>query len=355
MSLLLFGLAISCQPINRSNELRPDSTITEGEGVTFKPTPVSLRQPSNFPQRIYPIEQNPLTTQAILLGKSLFYDSQLSRDSTISCGFCHQPFAGFVHSDHALSHGINSRFGTRNVPSIQNMAWSRAFFWDGGEKSLDSLVINPLTNSAEMDMAFPEVLARVQRSPKYPGMFKAAFGSDTVTADRFFKAFSQFVLTLVSADSRYDKYVRQEPGGSLTADEVAGLSLFRQNCSTCHTTDLFTDHSYRNNGLAVSSINDQGRYLITGQQKDRLTFKVPSLRNVERTFPYMHDGRFSTLEQVMNHYASGVTNSPTLDESLIRNGQLGIPMTEVEKKQIISFLKTLTDTAFLTNRTLSPN
>jgi len=186
-------------------------------------------------------------------------------------------------------------------------------------------------------------------------MFKAAFGSDTVTADRFFKAFSQFVLTLVSADSRYDKYVREEPGGSLTADEVAGLSLFRQNCSTCHTTDLFTDHSYRNNGLAVSSINDQGRYLITGQQKDRLTFKVPSLRNVERTFPYMHDGRFSTLEQVMNHYASGITNSPTLDESLIRNGQLGIPMTEVEKKQIISFLKTLTDTAFLTNRTLSPN
>ncbi|QHW00735.1 cytochrome-c peroxidase [Spirosoma endbachense] len=354
ISLFLFGLAVACQTKSGgSDDPAPDTTDTGG--VQFHTTPVPFRQPANFPTPVYELSQNPLTVQGVALGKSLFYDTQLSRDSTVSCGFCHQQFAGFAHSDHALSHGIDNKFGTRNVPSLQNAAWGREFFWDGGITDLNTLFIAPLTNPVEMDMKFANVLARVQQSPKYPQMFKSAFGSDTVTTARFLKAISQFVLTLVSADSRYDKYVRKESGGDLTSDELAGLTLFKQKCATCHATDLFTDYSYRNNGLPVSSINDQGRYTITLNEADRLKFKVPSLRNVERTFPYMHDGRFTTLEQVLNHYSTGVKDSPTLDPALKANGQLGIALTATEQQQVISFLKTLTDNTFITNRAFGPN
>ncbi|GAB3886853.1 cytochrome-c peroxidase [Spirosoma agri] len=355
VSLFLFGLAVACQTKSGDTVPTPDPTSTNPGGIQFNPEPVTLRRPANFPAPVYDLSQNPLTVQGVALGKALFYDTQLSRDSSVSCGFCHQQFAGFAHSDHPLSHGIDNKFGTRNVPSLQNAAWGREFFWDGGITDLNTLFIAPITNPVEMDLKFADALARVQQSPKYPSMFKSAFGSDTVTTARFLKAISQFVLTLVSADSRYDKYVRKEAGGELTSDELAGLMLFQQKCATCHATDLFTDHSYRNNGLPTSSINDQGRYTITLNEADRLKFKVPSLRNVERTFPYMHDGRFTTLEQVLTHYTTNVKDSPTLDAALKTNGKLGIALTETEKAQVISFLKTLTDNTFLTNRAFSAN
>ncbi|UFH53903.1 cytochrome-c peroxidase [Spirosoma sp. KNUC1025] len=353
VSLFLFGLAVACKT-SQEPDPTPDPG-TGGGGVTYKPTPVALRKPANFPDVIYDLTSNPLTAEGIALGKSLFYDAQLSRDTTVSCGFCHQQFAGFGHSDHALSHGIGGKFGTRNVPGLQNLAWDREFFWDGGVTSLDELPMTPIQNAVEMDLKFSDALSRVQKSPKYPALFKAAFGSDTVTTARFLKAISQFLLTLVSADSRYDKYVRKEAGGDLTSDEVAGLTVFQQKCATCHATDLFTDRSYRNNGLPVAAINDQGRYKITLNEADRLKFKVPSLRNVERTFPYMHDGRFTTLEQVIDHYRSGVNDSPTLDPALKLNGQLGIALTDTEKKQVIAFLKTLSDDTFINNRAFSAN
>ena len=355
-SLLLFVLAVACQTQNDPNPT-PDPVTPQpgGGGAVYTTTPVTLRKPANFPDVEYVIAQNPLTVEGIRLGKALFYDPQLSRDGTISCGFCHQQFAGFGHSDHPLSHGIEGKFGTRNVPGVQNLAWSRAFFWDGGVTNLDELPISPIKNPVEMDLPFSEALNRVQTSPQYPAMFKAAFGSDTVTTARFLKVISQFLLTLVSADSRYDKYVRKENGGELNPDELAGLTLFQQKCATCHATDLFTDRSYRNNGLAVGSINDQGRYVITLNETDRLKFKVPSLRNIEKTFPYMHDGRFSTLEQVLNHYTNGVKDSPTLDPILKANGQPGILLTDTEKKQVIAFLRTLTDDTFINNRAFGNN
>lgn len=354
ISSLLFGLAVSCQSKMGSDPVPDPGTGSPGE-VIYKTTPVALRKPANFPDVAYNLSQNPLTVEGVALGKALFFDPQLSRDSTVSCGFCHQQFAGFGHSDHALSHGIGGKFGTRNVPSLQNMAWSREFFWDGGVTNLDELPISPVQNPVEMDLKLATALSRVQQSPKYPSMFKAAFGSDTVTTARFLKAISQFVLTLVSADSRYDKYVRKEAGGELTTDELAGLTLFSQKCAGCHATDLFTDRSYRNNGLPVGSINDQGRFVITQNEADRLKFKVPSLRNVERTLPYMHDGRFLTLEQVLNHYTTGVKDSPTLDPAMKANGKLGIALTDTEKKQVIAFLRTLTDDSFINNRTFAPN
>ncbi|MFD2570055.1 cytochrome-c peroxidase [Spirosoma soli] len=352
ISIALFGLAVACQTQTGND---PEPVPPPTGGTTYKPEPYSFRKPSNFPDIAYNLANNPLTFDGVALGKALFYDPQLSRDSTISCGFCHQQFAGFGHSDHALSHGIDSKFGTRNVPGLFNLAWSREFFWDGGVTNLDELPISPIQNPVEMDLQFSSALARVQQSPKYPPMFRKAFGSDTVTTARFLKAISQFLLTLVSADSRYDKYVRKEAGGDLTPDELAGLTLFQQKCASCHATDLFTDHTYRNNGLPASNINDQGRFIITQNEADRLKFKVPSLRNVERTPPYMHDGRFTTLEQVLNHYATGVKDSPTLDPALKANGQLGIPLTATEQKQLAAFLRTLTDDQFINNRAFAPN
>ncbi len=355
VSLFLFALAISCQS-NKGSDPTPDPVPpNSGGGVVYQTTPVTLRKPANFPDIVYDLSQNPLTVEGVALGKTLFYDAQLSRDSTISCGFCHQQFAGFGHSDHPLSHGIGGKFGTRNVPGLQNLAWGREFFWDGGVTSLNELPISPIQNAVEMDLKFSDALSRVQKSPKYPAMFKAAFGSDTVTTARFLKAISQFLLTLVSADSRYDKYVRKESGGDLNSDELAGLNLFQQKCATCHATDLFTDKSYRNNGLSVGAINDQGRYTITLNEADRLKFKVPSLRNIERTFPYMHDGRFATLDQVLKHYTSEVTDSPSLDPVLKANGKLGIALTDMEKKQVTAFLLTLTDDTFINNRAFSAN
>lgn len=351
---LLFGLVVGCQT-QKNPEPITKPTGPDTSEVVYKPTPVTLRQPTNFPPLLYPVNTNPLTMEGVILGKSLFYDTQLSRDSTVSCGFCHQQYAGFGHSDHMFGHGIDSKFGSRNVPGLQNLGWGREFFWDGSISNLDELSVNPIQNPIEMDLKFPEALNRVQKIPKYPPLFKAAFGSDTVTADRFLKAISQFILTLVSADSRYDKYVRKEPGGDLTSDELAGLALFQQKCSSCHATDLFTDKSYRNNGLPVNAIQDQGRYTKTLNEADRFKFKVPSLRNVEKTFPYMHDGRFSTIEQVIDHYRTGIVDSRTLDSVLKENGKLGITLTDTEKKQVVAFLRTLTDNTFINNRAFSAN
>ncbi|MCX6217158.1 cytochrome c peroxidase [Spirosoma sp.] len=353
VSVLLFSMAVACQS-SKSVDPTPEPPPTGG-GIQYQTTPVTLRKPANFPDVVYDLSKNPLTVEGVALGKTLFYDPLLSRDTTISCGFCHQQFAGFGHSDHPLSHGIGGKFGTRNVPGLDNLAWGREFFWDGGVTSLDELPISPIQNPVEMDLKFSEALYRVQKNPRYPALFKAAFGSDTVTTARFLKAVSQFLLTMVSADSRYDKYVRKEAGGNLNPDELAGLTIFQQKCATCHATDLFTDRTYRNNGLPVGAINDQGRYTITLNEADRLKFRVPSLRNVEKTFPYMHDGRFTTLDQVLNHYTKGVKDSPTLDPALKVSEQLGIALTDTEKKQVIAFLKTLTDDTFITNRALSAN
>ena len=355
VSAVLFALVVGCQSQKDPVDPAPNPGPTSPGGVVYQATPVTIRQPANFPAMVYQLNQNPPTVEGIALGKTLFYDPLLSRDTTISCGFCHQQFAGFGHSDHPLSHGIGGKFGPRNVPGLQNLGWDREFFWDGGVTSLDELPLAPIKNPVEMDMVFADALNRVQNNPKYPALFKAAFGSDTVTTARFLKAISQFLLTLVSADSRYDKYVRKESGGDLSPDELAGLALFQQKCTACHATDLFTDKSYRNNGLPVGAVNDQGRYTITLNEADRLKFRVPSLRNVEKTFPYMHDGRFATLEQVIDHYRSGVKDSPTLDPVLKQSGSLGIALTDTEKKQVVAFLKTLTDNTFINNRAFSAN
>lgn len=315
------------------------------EEPTFKPFAV----PANFPATTaYTAEP---TAKSFDLGKALFYDPMLSVDSTISCGSCHQQSAAFAHDGHDISHGVNNLIGTRNSPAIQNLAWMTTFFWDGGVGHLDLQPFAPIENPVEMAEKLSRVMHKIRRSPKYPAMFKAAFADvqDTsdITTAKMGVAFAHFMKMLVSANSRYDKYIRGE-GEVLTQSELNGLQVFTQKCATCHSGDLFTDFSFRNNGRPITS--DSGRMHITLNPDDRYKFKVPTLRNIEKTAPYMHNGGLSSLTAVLNFYATNVQNTPNLDPILNQNGVLGIPLSETEKTDIIAFLRTLTDNDFLKDK-----
>lgn len=308
-------------------------------------------EPENFPEPVYNIKDFPVTEAGFELGRKLFYDGRLSRDGTISCAECHsQPYA-FTHHGHMRSHGIDDRAGTRNAPPVQNMAFMKSFMWDGGVFDLDLFSVAPITNPVEMDESLSNVLDKLRKDKDYPKMFKAAYGSETIDSETFLKALSQFMNSLISANSKYDKYVRNEEGGTLTVDELEGLRLFEQKCASCHAGSLFTDQSFRNNGLIIypRDTPDPGRYLITQNESDINKFKVPSLRNIAHTAPYMHDGRFGSLNSVLNHYQEGVSETQNLDPSLKKDGRLGIALTDEEKAKIIVFLHTLSDRDFLSN------
>ena len=309
-------------------------------------------KPSNFPEPVYDFSKNPLTTEGVALGKALFYDALLSKDNTISCGSCHQQTAGFTQHGHPLSHGINDLLTKRNSMPLANSAWSRDFGWDGGVHHLDLFAVSPLTNPAEMDENLPNVLEKLRKTTTYPVLFHKAFGTEEINSERFLKALSQFMLTMVSANSKYDKAMRNE-GVVLTETETQGEAIFKQKCASCHSGVLFTDLKYRNNGLIAEQNADLGRYEITLLAEDKYTFKVPSLRNLTATAPYMHDGRFNTLEEVLEHYNSGVEKSETLDGNLNKNGQLGIPLSNDEKTKLLAFLKTLDDEDFLREEKLA--
>lgn len=314
-------------------------------GLSVNPEqPVSFQVPSGWPAPVYTFQNNALTQEGFALGRKLFYDTRLSRDNTISCGSCHQQFAGFSMLDHPQSHGIDGKFGTRNAPALSNIAWEPAYFWDGNEPNLENFPIHPITNPVEMDDNMTNIVSKLSGNATYRQMFTAAFGSSDITAERIFKAIAQFQAAMISNNSRYDKYMRGESGGNFTAQELSGLNLFRAKCASCHQEPLFTDYSYRNNGLEPSPVfKDSGRAFVTKLAGDVYKFKVPSLRNVDLSRPYEHDGRFNTLEEAVEHYRTGIYNSSTLDTAL--NG--GIQMTDAEKADIISFLKTLSDETYI--------
>ncbi len=316
--------------------------------------PIQFLKPSNFPAPHYEFKTNTLTQDGFILGRKLFYDPILSRDSSTSCGSCHQQFVAFAHSGHRLSHGVDHLFGTRNSPGIFNAAWNKNFMWDGGVNHIEVMPTAPITNPVEMDETMLHVVQKLNRNSAYKQLFKNAFGTDTIDDRHMLYALSQFMGAMVSANSKYDKYVRGEKGGTFNTDEKAGLELFKKNCTSCHSGELFTDYSFANNGLDKSFSDDEGRGLITLLDEDKGKFRIPSLRNVEVTSPYMHDGRFWTLEEVITHYAEKVVSSSTIDQRLIQeNGKLGIVLTKQEQTQIITFLKTLTDYEFMNDKRFS--
>jgi cytochrome c peroxidase len=311
-------------------------------------------QPANFPAMVYGPEQNPPTQATFELGRSLFYDPRLSSDGKVSCGSCHHQAAAFSDNGHTLSHGVDGRLGTRNSPALQNLRWKTSFMWDGGAHHIENQPIAPLLNVLEMNETLPGVLAKLNADATYQRRFAAIYGTTPIDSYQLLRALAQFTAALTSSNSRYDHYVRHEAAGTLDAGELRGLTLVRGKCASCHSTDLFTDETFRNNGLNSSFPLDSGRAHITGISTDVGLFKVPSLRNITLTAPYMHDGRFATLAQVLAHYAQGVLPSPTLDTALQpAGGTLGIPLTAQEQQDIIAFLGTLTDGSFTTDKRLA--
>lgn len=310
-------------------------------------TPLYFQTPKYWPKPHYDFSKNPLTEEGFQLGRTLFYDPILSRDSTISCSSCHLQATGFTHVDHSLSHGIDGKIGTRNSMTLMNLAWSKSFMWDGGVNHLDMQPLNPITSPMEMDETLEQLIQKLQKSDKYQQLFKNAFGDSKVTGQRILKALSQFELLLVSSNSKYDKVMRHEE--TFTVQEQKGYHLFKTNCASCHNEPLFTSEKFENNGLSIDeTLNDIGRMKITNKQEDYLRFKVPTLRNIQFTFPYMHDGRFKTLTDVVKHYNS-IEKSKNLPNQLSKP----INLSDNDRVDLVAFLKTLTDTEFLFDKRFS--
>lgn len=338
--LFLFLLIVSCSDDSDNPEV-------------YQNLPIEFKVPSNFPPLVYNLQNNPITEKGFELGKKLFYDGRLASDGIVSCAFCHEQSSAFSHHGHTFSNGVNNMIGTRNTPSIQNLAFQPIFMYDGAADHLDIQPVIPFTSAIEMNGNFATAIAMMKADAEYTKLFKLAFANGEIDSENMLKAFSQFMVMATSSNSRFDKYRRNEAGGILTQQELDGYSIFNSKCASCHATDLFTDHSFRNNGLSITAINDTGRFKVTQLEQDKYKFKVPTLRNIEKTAPYMHDGRLFTLEAVLDHYSSGVVNTQNLDASLNNNGTIGIPLTGDEKTKIIAFLKTLTDNQFLTDSRFS--
>lgn len=278
------------------------------------------------------------------MGKKLFFDGRLSSDNVHSCGSCHQPVAAFTTFEHDRSHGVNSSHTLRNAPGLFNLAWYKAFNQDGSAPDMTTVYRAHITNPIEMGETVANVLNKIGGDDTYKSMFTAAFGDSKITEDRLYKALDQFVVSLVSANSKYDKMLRGET--SLDAYEQAGYTVFKAKCTSCHAGSLFTDFSYRNIGLEVDpELNDYGRMRVTGKGTDSLKFRVPSLRNAEFTSYYMHDGRINMVRSVIEHYRYSINGSPSLDPLLTN----GIQLTDLEEDQLVSFIRTLSDSAFLNN------
>ncbi len=309
-----------------------------------------------FPEM--PATANPPTVEGAALGRFLFYDPILSADHSVSCAGCHKQEAAFSDAPNRFSKGIGGKPMARNTMPLFNLAWYPSLFWDGKAASIEEQVFHPVRAHDEMNLNWTTAVQRIRQSDFYRPKFRAAFGNVEMDSVLIARAIAQFERTLISNNSRYDQVLRGEV--FFTADEYEGFVLVNDqtkgDCLHCHTTDadaLGTTATFSNNGLEAvfkpDGYKDKGKAAITGQLKDVGSFKIPSLRNVTVTAPYMHDGRFQTLEEVLDFYSEGVNNSYNIDPKMEYAHQGGVRLTKDEKEKIIAFLATLTDTAFLIN------
>ncbi len=325
------------------------------EGADRRPlTLVKLEVPMGFPQPDLPPD-NPLTEEGIRLGRRLFFDTALSINRTQSCASCHAPQSAFSDRGKALSRGAKQALGTRNAMPLFNLAWNSSYTWDGRRARLRDQALAPISDHREMDLPVDLLVQRLNAQDRYRSDFKTVFGEPRINAAQVGLALEQFMLSLVSVDSRFDRALKRE--ATLTDQEKEGLRLFLSehdpargvrggDCFHCHGGPLFTDGRFHNNGLDLI-FKDRGRALVTGRPEDEGLFKVPSLRNVAMTGPYMHDGRFKTLEQVVEHYSSGTKPSATLDPNIAKHpNQAGVNLTTAEKAALVAFLKTLSDSGY---------
>ncbi|MBO2012682.1 cytochrome-c peroxidase [Hymenobacter negativus] len=332
---------------------------TDPEGPVVAPTPYALVVPSNFPAPIASPTDNPLTVEGVALGRHLFYEKGLSVNNTIACASCHKQELAFSDGL-ARAQGVNGTVSPRSAMSLANLAWEPKLTWDGAAANLEAQARIPIENPVEMHQTLSAGMARLQATSTYPKLFRSAFGSSVITEDKVLKALAQFERTLISGNSRYDQF-RRGNRTALSSYEQQGLVLFTThpngslrggNCGDCHSGDLQTNRTFSNNGLDAT-FTDLGLGLQTGRPTDNGKFRVPSLRNIALTAPYMHDGRFPTLAAVVDHYNEHVIlNSPNIDPLLLNTTNdpnqrsFTLDLTVDEKAKIVAFLQTLTDTSF---------
>lgn len=332
------------------------------EKVGFKPTPYSLIKPTHFPNMVIP-DDNPLTKEGVELGRYLFYEKRLSGDNTMSCATCHMPQNGFSDANQ-FSVGIDGITGTRQSMALVNLGWENFFFWDGRASSLEEQILEPVPNPIEMHQSWKDAVSKLNADVKYRNRFFRAFNEEGIDSIKVSKAIAQFLRTLVSGESKYDVMYKYENSmalnsneqsilGTIDPEEWAGYDLFKSlngaDCFHCHNGPLMQVKKFSNNGLMPNSINDLGRAHVTNNPEDNYKFKVPTLRNIALTAPYMHDGRFATLDEVIEHYSSGIHMSPTIDPLIEFGSQGGVQLDAQEKYLLKKFLLTLTDNNFINN------
>ena len=343
--LIYFTLILSCS----SERLESETSYT--------PIPVNLNIPDVFQNRILPPvipSNNPLTEEGIELGKKLFFDKKLSVNGSQSCADCHKPSNSFTDA-RQYSIGVDNIQGTRNSMPLFNLAWNYddRFFWDGRELSLERQVFDPITNPIEMHNTIANLVQELQIDSEYPEMFLKAFGTEIIDSVLIGKAIAQYERTIISANSKFDKYLLGQT--TLTIQEEEGFNIFmdeeRGDCFHCHGNEnnpLWTDNKFHNNGLD-NNFSDLGLGTVTGNPNDNGKFKTPSLRNLEFTAPYMHDGRFNTIDEVINHYSEGLQDSQTVDPLMKMVSQGGVQLNFEEKANLKAFLLTLSDYDFISN------
>ena len=340
--LLLTLLLFSCQ-----------RDIPYVEPFVYNPNYVVLEKPKGFPQASIPAD-NPMTEEGVKLGKKIFYDPILSGDNTMSCADCHFQISSFANNLQ-YNIGIDGISGNRNAMALINLAWSKDFNWNGSESNLEAQAFEPVINPIELhSLNWKEVSFKLMQSEEYKDLFELAFNTRIIDSTNVVKAIAQFERTLISADSKFDKFLDYR--ASLTPSELRGKEIFtteKGDCFHCHSYPLFTSNDFHNNGLDPELEMDNGRFNVTGDINDKGKFKSPLLRNIELTAPYMHDGRFQTLDEVIEHYNFGGHNSTTVDPLMKKVG-IGLGLSQQNKVDLINFLKTLTDTIFINNPDFNP-
>ena len=323
-----------------------EATIENESCIYFSNTPYIIETPYGFPNMNIP-SNNPMTLEGVFLGEKLFKDPILSANNTLACINCHQQNFSFSEPNQ-FSTGINNIQGTRNASALINIGWNTSFNWDGSSLTLEEQAFEPVTNPIEMHNSWSNVEIVLNLDSDYPGLFKEAFNIDYIDSSHIVKAIAQYERTLISANSKLDRYLNNEE--QLTVSELNGYAIFnteKGDCFHCHASQLFMDNLFHNNGLDLEPFLDIGRAKVTSNALDNGKFKTPTLRNIEMTAPYMHDGRFATLEEVVEHYDSGGKYSTTVDPLMKKLG-IGLQLTNQEKIDLVAYLKTLTDHEFIT-------
>ena len=303
-----------------------------------------------------------MTKEGVSLGRMLFYEERLSGDNSMSCATCHAPENSFTDPNQ-FSTGIDGIAGTRNSMALINLGWQKFFFWDGRAKSLEDQILEPIPNPIEMHQKWKDAVSKLQQDVEYRNMFYKAFGEEGIDSIKVSKAIAQFIRTMISGSSKYDVMYKFENSlllnsvdqsilSSVSPEEWAGYDLFKSlngaDCLHCHSGILMHINKFSNNGLDAT-FTDQGRGAITGSPNDMGRFKIPTLRNIALTAPYMHDGRFGTLDEVIEHYSSELVSSPTIDPLMEHLSSGGVQLDSQEKDLLKKFLMTLTDYSFINN------